>query len=191
MKDNIDMYLDEDIPPMKGKKGLQRILCLLIQRKTNPSYDSVYMVRFCNYYNKERGIKGALRFIYKNSLVRKYGIFCNNDQKKIGKGLVFPHPSSIVIGSGVEIGDNVTIYQNTTIGAKKRGIDKDNAYPIIGNNCVLYAGAVLIGSIRVANDSSVGANAVLMNDTKQGGIYVGSPAKKVGGEDRKHEQKNV
>src|ERR1035437_7699815 len=33
---------------------------------------------------------------------------------ELGTGLLFPHPTGIVIGEGVVVEDNVTIYQNVT-----------------------------------------------------------------------------
>ena len=35
---------------------------------------------------------------------------------KYGKGLYFPHPSCLIIGTGVNIKDNISIYQGVTLG---------------------------------------------------------------------------
>ena len=76
----------------------------------------------------------------------------------IGSGLRLPHATGIVIGDGSVIGRDVTIYQNVTLGRKNA---KHNAYPSIGNNCTIYAGAVLVGEIEVGQSSIIGANAVV------------------------------
>ncbi len=93
--------------------------------------------------------------------------------------MFLPHPMSIVIGYGTNIGDNCTIYQNVTFGAKTRNReDVGIQYPQIGNNCVFYAGAVVIGGIHVADNTQVGANAVLISDTEEASVYAGVPAKR-------------
>ena len=41
----------------------------------------------------------------------------------------------------------------------------------------LFAGAKIIGAINVADNSIIGANAVLTQDTEKATIYVGVPAR--------------
>jgi len=92
---------------------------------------------------------------------------------KIGKDIYFCHTVGIVIGSNVVIGDNVTIYQNVTLGTKD-GISLD--YPIIENNVMLFAGCVIAGSVRIGENSIVGANSVVLKDIPPDSIAVGIPA---------------
>jgi serine O-acetyltransferase len=91
---------------------------------------------------------------------------------RVGKGLLFPHFSGIVINSNAIIGDNCTIFQGVTIGNKRNVGD-----PIIGNNCVLTAGAKIIGNIRIGNNVVVGANAVVVENVPDNAIVGGIPAK--------------
>ena len=109
-------------------------------------------------------------------LIIKYGIFLGYNTK-IGLGLKIPHPNGIIIGENAIIGGNVTIFQQVTIGLKNPIVDKDNMYPKIGNNCVLGAGAKILGNINVGDYTIIGANSVVVEDTF-GGIYVGVPARK-------------
>lgn len=109
----------------------------------------------------------------KKILTYRYGIFIGNNVE-IGKGLILPHPQGIVIGNNVRIGDNVTIYQQVTIGRK------NGEYPVIKSDCVIYAGAKVIGGIIISKGSIIGANAVVLNSTDMNGIYAGVPAKKRG-----------
>ena len=91
---------------------------------------------------------------------------------KIGKGLFLAHPISIVISCKSIIGDYVWIHQDVTIG---------NMYgkgsPIIGNNVLLFAGAKIIGNVRIGNNVVVGANAVVTHDVPENAVVVGIPAK--------------
>ncbi|MCR6297380.1 serine acetyltransferase [Escherichia coli] len=67
----------------------------------------------------------------KNALMAKYG--CDIGlEAQIGKGLVLPHHSGVVIHGNVKIGENVIIRQNTTIGEKES--DSRDNYIVIGDN---------------------------------------------------------
>jgi serine O-acetyltransferase len=90
---------------------------------------------------------------------------------KIGKGLYIYHSVGIVIGCNVLAGDNLTLYQNITIGA-----NKSTKYPVIGNNVSLYAGCVVIGDINIGNNVLVGANSVVTKDIPNNSISKGVPA---------------
>ncbi len=64
------------------------------------------------------GVRGNIIARYYNrKLIRCYGIFVG-DHCKVGEGLKLPHPNGIVIGNYVKIGNNCTIFQQTTLGAK-------------------------------------------------------------------------
>jgi serine O-acetyltransferase len=96
---------------------------------------------------------------------------------KIGPGLFLPHTVGTVIGAA-SIGANVTIFQGVTIGAK----EADMSYcrekrPVILDNVTLGAGAKVLGGITLGSGSSVGANAVVINDVPAGRVAVGIPAK--------------
>ena len=75
----------------------------------------------------------------------------------------FPHPTGIVIGAGVRLGERVTVYQNVTLGSHGRS-DRQQAYPSIGDDTVIYAGAIVVGGVTVGARSIIGANAVLSTD---------------------------
>ncbi|MDA5220799.1 transferase, partial [Escherichia coli] len=67
----------------------------------------------------------------KNALMAKYGCDIGLGAQ-IGKGLVLPHHSGVVIHGNVKIGENVIIRQNTTIGEKES--DSRENYIVIGDN---------------------------------------------------------
>lgn len=92
---------------------------------------------------------------------------------KIGKGIRIYHYSGIVINPNVVIGMNCSIRQNVTIGNRKT----KNDCPIIGDNCDIGAGAKIIGAIKIGNNVSIGANAVVLTDVPDNATAVGVPAK--------------
>ncbi len=181
-KHKLKDYLDAEIPFLRDCKGIKRILAFRKAMLYYPEYNAIFLLRYYYTHMDAKGIGKLLKSRFKRVLIYRYGIFLNiRKGNTIGIGLRLPHPNSIVIGGDVNIGENCVIYQNVTIGAKIRGAWKEeNAYPQIGNNCVFYAGAVIIGSIHVEDYTSVGANAVLMTDTEHNSIYAGVPAVRKG-----------
>jgi serine O-acetyltransferase len=94
----------------------------------------------------------------------------------IGKGLYIPHTFGTVIGAR-QIGDNVTIFQGVTIGAKYADTDFTiNSRPIIGNRVMIGAGAKILGNISIGNHSIISANSLVISDVPDGVTMIGVPA---------------
>ena len=122
MKLKLKEYLDAEIPKIKGKKGIIRFISFIKEMRYNPSSNAIFLLRYCYVYQEAKGIRKYLRIHFNRLLVNRYGIYFNLSSKgSIGKGLFLPHPTSIVFGDGVNMGENCIIYQNVTFGAKKRG----------------------------------------------------------------------
>ena len=49
-------------------------------------------------------------------------------------------------------------------------------YSDIGNNCMIGAGAAIIGNITIGNNVSIGANAVVIHDVPDNAVVAGVPA---------------
>lgn len=94
---------------------------------------------------------------------------------KIGKNIKLPHPLGIVIGSGVIIKDNVTIFQQVTLGGK--GGKNELNYPIIENGVIIYSGAKILGGITIGQNSIIGSNSVVISDIPPNSLAVGVPAR--------------
>lgn len=128
------------------------------------------------------GVRGNIIARYYNrKLIRCYGIFVG-DHCKVGEGLKLPHPNGILIGNYVKIGNNCTIFQQTTLGAKSIEAWKSgaiHAYPVLEDGVVIYAGAKVIGAVRVGENTCVGAGSLLMRDTQKNSVYAGIPAKRI------------
>ncbi len=96
---------------------------------------------------------------------------------KIGKNFFIDHGFGVVIGETSVIGDDVTIYQGVTLGGT--GKESGDRHPKIGNGVVIGAGAKILGNIKIADNTMVGANAVVLKETVENNTYVGIPARKV------------
>lgn len=99
----------------------------------------------------------------------------------IGKGLFLPHTQGTVIGAW-SIGENVTIFQGVTLGAKEIDFSyQQSSRPTVGNGVTIGAGAKVIGGILLGANSRIGANAVVLKDVAMGSLVVGIPASVVEG----------
>ena len=97
----------------------------------------------------------------------------------IGKGLFLPHTQGTVIGAW-SIGENATIFQGVTLGAKELDFSyQESSRPTVGDGVTIGSGAKVIGGLVLGSDSRVGANAVVLNDVAPGSLVVGIPAKVV------------
>lgn len=90
-------------------------------------------------------------------------------------GIFIHHFSSIIISPCIRAGRNLTVYQGVTIGRVHEG--KKAGVPTIGDNVTIFAGAKVIGNIRVGNNVIIGANSVVTNDVPDNAIVAGAPAK--------------
>lgn len=93
---------------------------------------------------------------------------------EIGPGLKLPHPTGVVIGEGSQVGSAVTLYHNVTLG---RRAWNEPGCPRIGDGVVIYAGAVIIGPIKIGEAATVAANSVVNRDVLPKAVVAGIPAK--------------
>lgn len=96
---------------------------------------------------------------------------------RIGPGLFLPHTHGTVIGA-FAIGANAVIYQGVTLGAKDLDFTFDAAHrPVLGDNVIIGAGAVIIGGLMIGDGAKIGANAVVTRSVAAGQTMVGIPAR--------------
>lgn len=83
---------------------------------------------------------------------------------KIGESFAIDHGTGVVIGETCVIGNNVTIYQGVTLGAKSFQYDEEGVpvniprHPIIEDNVTIYSNASVLGRITIGHDSIIGGN---------------------------------
>ena len=92
----------------------------------------------------------------------------------VGKRLLIEHFGDIIISGDAVIGDDVIIRNGVTIGLKRTG---ERGAPVIGNRVDIGAGAKVLGAIRIGDDVSIGANAVVITDVPSRSLAVGVPAR--------------
>jgi len=97
----------------------------------------------------------------------------------IGKRFFIDHGMGVVIGETAEIGDDVLLYQNVTLGGT--GNETGKRHPTIGNSVVIGTGAAVLGNIRVGNHVKIGAGSVVVHAVPDHSTVVGIPGKLVKG----------
>jgi serine O-acetyltransferase len=133
-------------------------------RRTHPHDSNISNGRLANWliFLSRKRIPGLFRI---------YSAYLNCD---IGRPLpqttFLPHPFGIVVAAGSEIGDDVVIGHQVTLG-NRNGI---LAAPKIGNRVYIGAGAKLLGPVSIGDDAIVGANAVVTKDVPAGATVVGA-----------------
>ncbi len=111
---------------------------------------------------------------YSQRTVRKTGIEIHPGAT-IGKGLFIDHGHGVVIGETAIIGDNVTLYQGVTLGGT--GKESGKRHPTIGNNVMVSAGAKILGSFTVGENSKIGAGSVVLSEVPPNSTVVGVPGR--------------
>lgn len=91
----------------------------------------------------------------------------------IGRRFFIDHGMGVVIGETAEIGDDVMMYHDVTLGG--RSLAKVKRHPTIGDGVTIGAGARILGPVTVGDGAQVGANAVVVRDVPAGAIVVGVP----------------
>ena len=98
---------------------------------------------------------------------------------KIGARFFIDHGFT-VIGETAEIGDDVTIYQNVTLGGTNPSTGVGGKrHPTLRSSVVIGSGAQVLGPIEVGEGAKIGANAVVTGDVMPGSTMVGIPARPV------------
>lgn len=113
-----------------------------------------------------------LRLI-KNKLAIKYG-FDTTFNVHIDVGLRIVHLGGIVIHGNCEIGKNLTILNNVTLGQGQRNPER---IPRVGDNVYIGVGAILLGDISIGNNVTIGALSFINKSIGDNLVVAGTPMK--------------
>jgi serine O-acetyltransferase len=100
---------------------------------------------------------------------------------RIGRRFFIDHGTGVVIGETAEIGENVMLYHQVTLGAtgwwKHRGDGRVKRHPTIGDNVTIGVGASVLGPITVGCDSKIGAMALVLESLPPCSVVMAQPAR--------------
>lgn len=143
-----------------------------------PSFRALYSYRKAHkHYLKKRYFMARL---ISQRAARKTGIEIHPGAT-IGEGFFIDHGHGVIIGETTIIGDNVTIYQGVTLGGT--GKESGKRHPTICDNVMISAGAKVIGSFTVGENSKIGAGSVVLSEVPPNSTVVGVPGRVVKRED--------
>jgi len=172
MNDFLQSIIDRD-PAAKSKVSL--IL-------TYPGVKAIFFHKIANFF-------AIAKFDLIARIISQFSRFLTgieiHPKAKIGKNLFIDHGMGVVIGETSEIGKNVTIYHNVTLGGIAPSINSNDQrntkrHPTLEDNVVVGSGAQILGPIIIKKNSLVGANAVVTKDVPENAVMIGIPAKNVG-----------
>ncbi|MBU0611258.1 MAG: serine O-acetyltransferase [Armatimonadetes bacterium] len=95
----------------------------------------------------------------------------------IGRRFFIDHGMGVVIGETAEIGEDVLMYHQVTLGGTS--LEKKKRHPTIGNHVVIGAGAKLLGAFVVGDHAKIGAQSVVIKEVPPGATVVGIPGRVV------------
>ena len=149
---------------------------------TYPGVKAVFMYKIANFFS-------VAKFDLIARIISQFARFLTGIEihpgAKIGKNLFIDHGMGVVIGETSEIGDNVTIYHNATLGGISPSINSNEQrnikrHPTLKDNVVVGSGAQVLGPIVIGKNVKIGSNAVVTKDVPENAVMIGIPAKNVG-----------
>ena len=139
-----------------------------------PSFKAILRYRLAHKLNLKKHYFLA-RWISQRA-ARKTGIEIHPGAT-IGKGLFIDHGSGVIIGETAELGDNVTLYQGVTLGGT--GKEQGKRHPTLKDNVMVSAGAKVLGSFTIGENSKIGAGSVVLKEVPPNCTVVGVPGRVV------------
>lgn len=140
-------------------------------------YHYIRHLRFIEYYKNQKGIY-KVYYLYHFLRYKRLGaklrmaIYPNT----LGPGIRIFHVGSYLhIGPNVRIGKNCTIVSGLVFGNKTEKPSIDNVS--VGDDCYFGINVTILGCIKIGNNVSVGAHAVVTHDIPSNSTAVGIPAK--------------
>ena len=94
---------------------------------------------------------------------------------RIGKGFFIDHGTGVIIGETTIIGNNVTLYQGVTLGGT--GKERGKRHPTLKDNVMVSAGAKILGSFTIGENSKIGAGSVVLKEVPPNCTVVGVPGR--------------
>ena len=162
IKEDFEVFADQD--PEKPR-GLRLYFDIL----THPGFWSVVTYRLAALAHRKGLLPVARVLFLVNMILWSVEL---SPRAEIGPGLLIPHPQGVGVGAGVRIGRHAKILKGTSIGAAGYGSHRRDGMPIIGDDCIIFDGAKVLGPIEIGDGCRVGAGVILMKSMPAGSTVV-------------------
>ncbi len=162
-------WLFDDIKAVfKGDPAAKNIIEVLF-------YPSIYAVANYRIYHLMYLLKIPFLPRILSQLVRLLTFVEIHPGAKIGRAFFIDHGDGVVIGETAEIGNNVIIYHQVTLGGT--GKEHGKRHPTIKDSVIIGAGAKILGNILIGENCKIGAGSVVLHDVPAHSTVVGNPAR--------------
>lgn len=139
---------------------------------TSSGLHAVFFYRVANFFYR-------INLLFLARLISLWGRFFTGVEihpaATIGKRLFIDHGMGVVVGETAEIGDDVTLFHQVTLGGT--GKDTGKRHPTVENNVMISTGAKILGAVVIGENSKIGANALVLGDVPPNSTAVGLPAR--------------
>lgn len=164
-KEGLD-YIRSDYYRITGRRdvGIYRMWLLTL---FDGGFHFLFWLRLSNCNNL---LLGGGKLVYLSDY-RSYFAYFYTSPNSNGYGLRIVHNGPIVINVSAIIGDNVDIYQNTTIGSMFLKAAQ------IGNNVYIGPSVCIVEDVKIGDGVTIGAGSVIVKDVEAGTTVAGNPAK--------------
>ena len=162
-------YLREDIKQIKKMDPSARSTLEIIL--LYPSIHALFIYRIAHFLH-------VRNFFFLARFLSQFARFLTGIEihpgATIGTGLFIDHGMGVVIGETAEIGNNVTLYHQVTLGGTGKDVGK--RHPTLEDGVVVGAGSKILGPILLGKNCKIGANSVVLRSVPSGCTAVGIPA---------------
>jgi len=149
-----------------GKKPVFHNIIFDVLLCRNHCFVFSFWLRLCSIKN----MFYILARIMHRKYMRKYGLQIF-PATKIGYGLYIGHGVRIIVSPTAKIGNNCNMSQFTTIGSNH------NKAAIIGDNVYIGPSVCIVENVKIGNNASIWAGAVVVKDVPENATVAGVPAK--------------
>ena len=158
------MRLWHDLKGFINGDGIKKTIATVI---FNPCFHSVVLFRVSNFFYRIKFVPIAKVIWYINRV-----FFCVDIDYRadLAGGFVLVHGLGTVIGKNVISKGPLKLYQNVTLGGgngKPGRMDEDGevrGMPVFYPNCIVYTGAIVVGGIKIKENTTIKAGSIVTSD---------------------------
>lgn len=171
-KYELKQYLIEDFKRFGNKRP--NLKDWLLRNEVWYIFHYIRHLRFVEYYKERNKLLFLWHFFRYKRLGFKLRITIY--PYTVGFGFRIYHVGDFIhVGKNVKIGNNCTILPGVVFGNKTE--KEDNSLVTVGDNCYFGLGVKILGSVKIGNNVTIGANAVVTKDIPDNAVVGGVPAK--------------